>query len=163
MSLPRTLVDAPEWGEYWATTRIKNLDKTARAPRRLVEKTLELLMQDEPEGLLDLSYFTPTPAGGFWQGKRLALVEVPLGEDWAKWGLEPPYPRLVYRLDEQKRYSRGEWGEWAPIEAYRATPEKVVAWTWQEQAGFWRFDTARSLWLRQVGLSESELGEITEF
>lgn len=107
------------------------LDSPARAPREVVERTREYLL--EHDFILRLVEWVPTPAGGFLQG-----AEYRFSQDG----------REYWRVEKRSVRSK-EW-----VYLFHATLERAIARLWETGCGWWRPHSAIRLWLQVVEIHE---------
>jgi len=124
--------------------RVLYLDAPAFAPREVVERTREYLLENDYT--LRLIEWVSTPAGGFLQGAEYRFVP------------DTVAGREAWRVD--KRNARSD--KWQYV-YHRATLEKAIAHLWQQGCGWWRPHSAIRLWLQKVGLERDDLSAEVEW
>lgn len=123
--------------------RMLLLDSPARAPREVVERTMQYLASNQYH--LPLIEWVDTPAGGFLQGSEYRFVPDTV-DGCPCWRVE-------------KRRARSE--QWVYL--FHAQLERAIAYIWQQGAGWWRPHSARRLWIQEVGLRHEDLSDDAEW
>ncbi|OYT68986.1 MAG: hypothetical protein CFK49_12645, partial [Armatimonadetes bacterium JP3_11] len=99
------------------------LDRPARAPREVVERTIQHIK--ERDYTLRLIEWVSTPAGGFWQGAEYRFVP------------DTVAGRECWRVEQRNARSK-EW-----VYQYHAPIERAIARLWQQGCGWWHSPASR--------------------
>jgi len=123
--------------------RVIYIEQPACAPREVVERTREYLLENDYT--LRLIEWVSTPAGGFLQGSEY------------RFSLDSVGGRVCWRV--AKRSARSS--EWVYL--FHAQLERAIAYLWQQGCGWWRPHSARRLWLQVVELPREALSDDVEW